>query len=239
MPMNFKRLLCVCAAFGMLCWSAPSSAQTYSLSSKPYVSSWPSHDWQGEAQFPSVFCVRMPRPTEAQNMTQAMFNNNAIMLTRVTYPDNIALYIVTSTIPAGRTAEDEIGRLRESNLQGARAYPEGISVSDTTSLFGPMTTITMKNVLERSAQGPFPLTRNLVKRDDGTLMSLSVHRLFVRGPDRFEVAGLRYFIPAATTSDQDRPLAELTALVDQVVDSLQKCTSTMPIRAATKAATQP
>jgi hypothetical protein len=77
MPMNFKRLLCVCAAFGMLCWSALSSAQTYSLSSKPYVTSWPSHDWQGEAQFPSVFCVRMPRPAEAQNMTQAMFNNNA------------------------------------------------------------------------------------------------------------------------------------------------------------------
>lgn len=228
--MSLSHILRVGAAVGMLCWSAASPAQTYSLSGKAYVSSWPTHNWQGEAQFPSVFCVRMPRPTEALNMTQAMFNGNAIGLTRVTYPDNISLYVVTSTIPAGRTAEDEVGRLRETNRQGARMYPEGISVSDTTSLFGPMTTMTMKNVLESTAQGPFPLTRNLVKRDDGTLMSLSVHRLFVRGPDRFEVAGLKYFIPATTAADQDRPLAELTALVDQVVDSLQQCTSTMPLR---------
>lgn len=62
------------------------------------------------------------------------------------------------------------------------------------------------------------------------LMPLSVQRLFARAPDRFEVAGLKYFITVVTAADQERTLAELITLVEQAVDSLQRCTSTMPVR---------
>jgi cytochrome c551/c552 len=167
-------------------------------------------------------------------MSQAMFNSNSISQARVNYPNNISIYIVNSTVPDGRTAEDEIGRLRESNRQNIQALPDSILVSDITTLFGPTIATKMRNVRESTPQGPFPLVINFVKFPDDSLMSISVHRVFVRGPDRIEVAGLKYFQQKVRIADEEKPLAELTTMVDAVVESLQQCTSKMPIRGASR-----
>jgi hypothetical protein len=51
-----------------------------------------------------------------------------------------------------------------------------------------------------------------------------VHRLIVRGHDRFELAVLQV-VPQPPAESREALTARLTAMADEMVSSLQKCTA--------------
>jgi hypothetical protein len=210
-----------------LCTAA--SAQTFAQSDKSLEVSWSSGGWNGKHEFLQVYCLTFPRARQALSLTTKMFNNDSISLARVAYENNIKLYVVTSMIPFGRTPEEEAAKLCRNTLQIAQDLPNNIQVDDATSRFGRTTNLRIRNSKEGTASSPFPLARQIVTRPDGALASLSVHRLFARGPDRFEVAALQYFpIPFAAANELQQTL-ELGKLVDATVEALYECTNDLPL----------
>src|SRR5688572_9742230 len=92
-------------------------------------------------------------------------------------------------------ASEEVAKMLEINRLNAQSIPTEIAVSELSTDFGPTVGLLMRNAVEGNAAAPFPFARKIAKPPDGSLRSLSVHRMFVRGPDRIEVAGLQYFEP--------------------------------------------
>lgn len=230
--MNKLRSLTILIAVATACTLA--NAQAFQLSGKSYETSWTKGSWDGKLAFPNVFCAVLPTPADAQSMTQAMFNNNGIYLARIAYPETTLATVVTSTIPPGRTAEEDIGKLLASNRETQkRAVSAGIryDVTEARTDFGPTIGLTLTNVTEGNKEGgPFPLARQFAIPKDGSLLSMSVHRLFARGPDRFEVAVLQLSskpISKPVEADMER---KLTTMADAIVQSLQLCTAQIPIR---------
>jgi hypothetical protein len=205
------------------------AAQIFELSEKTREISWPTHDWNGRHAFPPVYCLTFPSPTDALRMTTAMFNRNSISFTRVIYKNDTALFVVTSTIPRGRTPEDEVAKILEDNRRHALASPENIQVEDLSSSFGRTNGLKIRNPTEGDPKTPFPLARGIALFPDGTLRSLSVHRLFARGPDRFEVAALRFFRTPIPSADDKQETENLVALVNTTTEALHKCTVQLPI----------
>jgi len=96
--MRYRRLT---GLLGLLLLALPSAAviaQGYELSGKSYEMTWPKGKWNGKFGFPGVYCVTFPMPDKAERLTTAMFNRNAINLTRVVYPDRLAATIAISTV---------------------------------------------------------------------------------------------------------------------------------------------
>jgi hypothetical protein len=142
-----------------------------------------------------------------------------------------ALYAVASTVPAGRTVEVEIGDLTAQNQKSVQAHPDYFKQTQVTGLLGPSLTLTVRNMKEGPKESPFPFARSIAIRPDGLLTSLSVHRLFVRGQDRIEIVGLRYFKEALGPDHEAEAVSALSAFVEDAADSLQSCTVNLPPRA--------
>ena len=208
-----------------LAWS-----QAFEVSGKPLTTTWPTKDWNGQHSFARVFCLTYPKTQEAQALTQVMFNRNTLYLARTTYSGNTAIYIATSVMPVGRTPAEEFSMVMEANGRSAQAAPTEIRTSEHPGGFGAVAGLTIRNAVEGNASAPFPFVRRIAKPDDGSLRSLSVHRLFARGPDRIEVAGLQYFTSPIQGPAEQEASASLTAFVDAVVKSLQGCTASLPVR---------
>jgi hypothetical protein len=217
-------------AIGAVMLHGVAPAQSFEVSGKPIEMTWPTQDWKGQHSFPPVFCLTYPNPWSATSLVQVMFNQNTLYLARVTYRSNIAIYVATSTTPADRTPADEIEKLLSANRLSERATGGAMHVSELSTDFGPTVGIVIRNAVEGGASAPFPFVRKIAMTPDGSLQSLSVHRLFVRGPDRFEVAGLQYFGSPVEESQQEQAIARLTSAVNAVVSNLQTCTATMTIR---------
>lgn len=202
----------------------------FEVSSRPVEMTWPTNDWNGRHAFRDVFCINYPNPRNARGLTQVMFNRDTLYLARLVYDNDIAIYIATSVIPANRTESEELARMLETNRQGAHSAPTEITAMELAGGFGPMAGLVMRNAVEGNASAPFPFFRRMMKPDDGSLRSLSVHRLFPRGPDRIEVAGLQYFPTTPPKEKEQDAMLELTKVVDSVVNALQQCTAGMPVR---------
>lgn len=209
-----------------------SAQQAFELSSKFYEASFiRGKVWGGQHRFGNVFCITFPRSTDVQALAEAMYNNNTLYFSRAVYNDMTALYVVTSTIPAGRSVEVEIGNLESQNQRNVDAYPSNFKQSRGTGLLGPSLVLTIRNSMEGAKEAPFPFVRSVMNRPDGQLGSLSVHRLFVHGRDRIEVAGLRYFKTPIGSDREAEATSELSAFVESAADSLQSCTANLPPRA--------
>jgi hypothetical protein len=186
--------------------------------------------WDGQHRFGNVFCVKFPRANDAEALAEAMYNNNTLYFSRAAYKDVTALYVVSSTVPAGRAVDVEIANLAAENQKSVEAYPDYFKLSQVKGLLGPSLALTVRNAKEGSRGSPFPFVRSIAIHPDGLLTSLSVHRLFVRGQDRIEVVGLRYFKePIVKKNEADAVLA-LSAFVEDAADSLQTCTANLPLR---------
>lgn len=208
-----------------------SAQQSFQLSSKFFEADFSrTKFWDGEHRFGNVFCLTFPRSLDAHALAYAMYNNNTLYFSRVGYKDLTALYVVTSTVPAGRSVEVEIGNLAAQNQRSVDAYPAYFKQTQTTGLLGPSLTLTVRNSLEGAKEALFPFARSIASRPDGQLASLSVHRLFVRGSDRIEVAGLRYFKAPIAQDREAEAVSEMSALVEAAADSLQSCTAKLPPR---------
>ncbi|HJV76671.1 MAG TPA: hypothetical protein VJ654_20825 [Noviherbaspirillum sp.] len=157
-------------------------------------------------------------------------NNNAIYYSRAAYNDLTALYVVASMVPAGRSAEEELGNLASQNQRAVDAYPRNFSQGKATGELGPSLTLTVRNAKEGSKSAPFPLARSIDNRPNAPLTSLAVHRLFVHGRDRIELAGLRYFRSPVDVEQEAQATADLSAFVEQAAQSLQACTAKLLAR---------
>lgn len=186
--------------------------------------------WDGQHRFGNVLCLKFPRANDAEALAEAMYNNNALYFSRATYNDMTAIYVVASTVPAGRTAELEIGNLEAQNQKGIEAYPHNFSQTQTSGALGPSLVVTVRNPKEGGKNAPFPFVRPIDPRVDAPLSSLSVHRLFVHERDRIEVAGLRYFKTPISADQEAQEISQLSTLVEEAAESLQSCTSKLPSR---------
>jgi hypothetical protein len=204
--------------------------QPFALSSKFMEASLVGQAWSGEHAFDPVLCLTFPRVAEVSSLAQAMYNNNSLYFSRATYPDLTALYVVASTVPAGRAVEVEMANLAASNQRAIDLHPKHFSQSKAEGALGPSLLLTVRNALEGGKESPFPFVRNIDARVGAPLASVSVHRLFVRGPDRLELAGLRYFKTPVGAEGEAAAIAELATLVEQAADSLQACTHKLPLR---------
>lgn len=226
----------VLALAGIVSASQAAHAQGYQLSGKSYEMTWPKGAWNGSMGFPKVYCAQAPSPEQAQTFIQAMFNGNAIYVGKILYPDNVLLALVFSSLPPGRTAEEDISKqLADNKATQARAVAASLTyeVNELQSQFGLMVALRMNNAESDSPNtGPFPLARRLMSRQDGALASMSVHRVFAKGRDRFEVAAMQVLPQASTNPSVEKEVHErLEKLVEQLTTSLQECTLTMPERA--------
>jgi hypothetical protein len=209
-----------------------SAQQSFQLSSKFYEASFIRGTvWDGQHRFGNVFCLTFPRSTDAEARAEAMYNNNTLYFSRAAYKDLTALYVVASTVPAGRSVEVEIGNLAAQNQRNVDAHPAYFKQTQATGLLGPSLILMVRNSTEGPKESPFPFVRSVTSRPDGQLASLSVHRLFVHGRDRIEIAGLRYFKVPLGLDREAEAVAELSAFVEAAADSLQSCTANLPPRA--------
>lgn len=230
-------LLILTTIIAVLGTTAAAGQQSFQLSSKFYEARFPGKQpaWNGQHRFGNVFCLQFPRAGEAEALAEAMYNGNTLYFSRAAYNDMTALYVVASTIPAGRSAEMEMANLAARNQKGVEAYPRNFSQARASGALGPSLVLTVRNAREGGEEAPFPFVRSIDRRPDAPLASLSVHRLFVHGSDRIELAGLRYFKAPIGADDEAQAIAELTALVEQAADSLQSCTAKLPVRTPAKA----
>jgi len=206
--------------------------QSFQLSSKFYEADFSrAKFWDGEHRFGNVLCLNFPRSLEAEALAYAMYNNNTLYFSRAAYKDMTALYVVASTVPAGRSVEVEIGNLAAQNQRNVDAYPAYFKQTHATGLLGPSLVLIVRNSIEGAKESPFPFARSVASRPDGQLTSLSVHRLFVHGRDRIEVAGLRYFKTPVGPDREAEAISDLSAFVEAAADSLQSCTAKLPPRA--------
>lgn len=209
-----------------------SAQQKFQLSSKFYEGKFMGKTlWDGQHSFGNVFCLTFPRSSDAEALAEAMYNNNTLYFSRVAYKGTTALYVVSSTVPAGRSVEIEIERLAAQNQKYLDAYPGNFTQSRTNGPLGPSLILTVRNSTEGSKEGPFPFVRSFNENPNAQLRSLSIHRLFVHGSDRIEVAGLRYFKTPVEPDQEAEAVSELSAFVELAAKSLQSCTAKLPPRA--------
>lgn len=186
--------------------------------------------WNGKVELPRVYCVTFPSPGDAISAVHQFFENDSIYLVRADYPDKLMINIVASTLPAGRAPADEIARLVEVQRAAERSYDHSYNVTQFTTLFGPTIGLRIKDVAAAGRSAPFPLALPIYRPARQPIESLSVHRLFVRGPDRFEVAVHQSAPHEAIDSTETEMTQRLTGLADDTVLSLQSCTARMPPR---------
>lgn len=212
---------------------AAHAQQSFQLSSKFLEARFSGNQkvWDGQHRFGNVLCLKFPRATNAEALAEAMYNNNSLYFSRAAYKDMTALYVVASTVPAGRTVEVEIGNLAAQNQKNVEARPDYFKQTQAKGLLGPSLVLTVRNMKEGPKELPFPFARSIVTRPDGLLTSLSVHRLFVHGQDRIEVVGLRYFKEPLDPEHEAEAVSALSAFVEEATDSLQSCTANLPPRA--------
>jgi len=206
------------------------NATKYEQTGQAYTLRWPNHTWDGKHGFKGVYCVQFPSPATALQLSHALFNKGGIYLSAVDYPDTLAAIIVVSTIPSGRTAVDEVGRMWENEQRIAQTVGQTLKLQKLQTTFGSTIGLTVTNVNGSSPDGPYPLTKSFFKPADGKIYSLAVHRLFVRGADRFEIATFQMLKQPITDIAQLE--MRLEALAENVVKSLQACTMTFPPRQA-------
>jgi hypothetical protein len=228
-------ILAFATSIALLGTTSASSQQSFQLSSKFLEARFFGQPlWDGEHRFGNVFCLTFPNASEAEALAEAMYNNNTLYFSRAAYNDMTAIYVVASTVPAGRTVDAEIGNLAAKNQNGVEAYPRNFTQSQTSGALGPSLILTVRNAKEGGKDAPFPFVRTIDPRPDAPLMSLSVHRLFVHDRDRIEVAGLRYFKAPVGADREAQAVSELSALVEQAAESLQSCTTKLPPRVQRK-----
>ncbi|MBD9481176.1 hypothetical protein [Pseudoxanthomonas sp. PXM02] len=180
-----------------------------------------------EWRFLDVYCIDMPRLQPVRDVVHGTLGGGAISFYRLRYENGLSAYVVTSTVPKDRTSADEYGVLLRREQDNARAIsaatsPDRYRVDTGTSPWGPTVRMRLLNIGQDDPDEPFPVARPLLNAPDAPLYSLSVHRMFVHGNSRYEIAVL-----AVPADGETRAALEARAdrLADTMVTSLQTCTA--------------
>lgn len=189
-------------------------------------------EWDGGFRFKDVYCATFPLPEHATRRVSALLNGNAVSLARVEYDQPFEIYLVSSTMPAGMTADEE-HREQVVRAQAAADATPGLYRFDTTpSPMGPVIRRQLTNVTHGSAeqgQNPFPLDMRFFDSPDA-IRTIAETRLFSRVPDRFEVAVLAGVPDNASDREVSLVRQVMASFADDVTASLQDCTAAMPAR---------
>ncbi len=188
--------------------------------------------WNGQHKAENVFCVKFPRAAQAEALAVALYNENRLYFSRVAYREQIGIYVVSSKVPEGRSADEEIEKITSNNLKSAQTHPRNFKVGSATGALGPSVVLTMRNSVEGANDAPFPFVRSFANRADGRLYSISIHHLFVHDGNRIEVAGLQYLKEPVDADKEAEVTNMLAELVAEASDSLQTCTLGLPARGA-------
>jgi len=206
--------------------SMPVFPQQYRFSSGPHQ-----HKVYGPAMlptrqtFPGVYCFDLPESLDPRETSFGMLNGNAI--TWAEYPaDAITVFVVSSTLPQGRTPAEDVPALLAVDLESQERVGDRqrFSVEQGKSRWGTTIHLRMKNITLLTSDGVFPLTRGFYAERDGTPYTRSTHRLFARGGHRFEIAAVGIPPSPGDPQSEDATWTRLERLVDQLTDSLQRCT---------------
>ena len=217
-------LLAVTAMFS----TSPLAAKEYEFSYGPHGVRIQGDGWSGHHAFLDVYCVDFPDPGSVSGLEEGLLKGNAISYFRATYPGPTAAFIVTSTIPDGRSEAEEIEVLLENERRGMRtvnAAPPGdrYRVDTGHSRWGPVIRLQLSDILENPPAGPFPLARNFYFSDDERQRLRSAHRIFVKGSNRFEIAVLGALEATDSAEAQLALNDRLGKLADELLVSLQQC----------------
>lgn len=195
-----------------------------------FVGKWTLGQWDGDHSFRDVYCLKFPDPELALDIRQHYFSNNAVHLTTVTYPNKTMINVVVSTIPAGRSNKEEMSRLLKIEREGEKFYDYDYHIKTPETKLGKTITLKIKGVAPAGKKPPFPLVRPIFNSPKKPIASLSIHRLFVRGQDRYEIAVLQLAPDDADENTEDFMTAELTKIADETLDALYDCSSKRPLR---------
>ena len=188
--------------------------------------------WDGRFEFPGVYCLTFPEAGQATRRASALFQGQAIALVRVDYGP-VHMSVVSSTMPASLSDESEHRDQRARAAEAAASLPDGLSsVTTEDSPMGPVVRRRLTNVASPGPQDrdPFPIELAFYDLPPGQTATVAELRLFSRWPDRYEVA-VHAPVPApGSPAEVDRGRQFVAAFADQLLRSLQACTSTLPPR---------
>ena|SRR5690554_702581 len=188
-----------------------------------FTGKWGGGQWSGEHSFKDVYCLKFPDPDEALDMQQQYFSNNGVHLTRVTYQDKTMANIVVSIIPPGRSSEDEVSRLLKTEREAEKLYQHDYHINVFEAGSRRIISLKIKDVAPAGKNDPFPLVRPIYDPAKSPIESLSIHRLFVRGLDRYEIAVFKYAPENANKETERIMTSSLTTMADNMLNSLLKC----------------
>ena len=216
----------------MLIFAASINAfsQEYTPSSKSMQQNFPNNSWDGSHKFYNVYCLDFPNSKEATGFDQRFYNNNGIHLSQALYPNYLSIYVAASTIPKGRDVKTEVARLHEIEKYGEKAYQHEYNISLSEGAFSEVISLRIKDVAPKGKNGPFPLVRPILNPTEKPIQSLSVHRIFARGPDRFEIAIIQAAPKGADKSTEQVMTESLESLMSTTLESFENCTSKLPFR---------
>jgi hypothetical protein len=204
------------------------AAAEYEFSYGPSGVNLEGNGWPGRHSFLDVYCVDFPDPGFVTRLDEGLLNGNAISYFRVTYKGPILAFIVTSTVPKGRSEAQDFEALLDNEHRAARtvnADPPGNRYRMETgkSAWGPVIRLQLTDIAENTPAGPFPLSRAFYSGGGEGQRLHSAHRIFVKGSNRFEVAVLGDVEASDTTEAEIALENRLGKLADKLVSSLQQC----------------
>lgn len=234
--------LLLSAALSVAAYPLTASGEAeFKLDRKAQTISLAKGKWDGKYTFPNVYCTTYPTPAKALSMSQTFYNGMSIYLVEVTYPDNLVAAVAASTIPASLDAKEIVAKILKNESSNETKFKKaglGYKVSELATSFGRTVSVVATNLAEGSEKEPFPLSRTMITNPPASqpLVSMSAHRLFARGHDRFEVAVYQKAAqPKASGGKAEAPpemAARLETMADEMVRSLQQCTAAIPARKA-------
>ena len=178
---------------------------------------------------PGVFCLDFP-PGAREPFEAVSISGGAVHVARAMDATDAA-YVVASTLPDGRSVDQELTLQRSRARPVQTQAPALVQANERKSALGSVLMMRMRDVAASSPGGEFPLDLAFHDTAGGAPVSFAASRLFVRGPDRIEAAILAR--PDGTTGQRiDARRNEVDRLADAMLDALQRCTATLPPRRA-------
>jgi hypothetical protein len=173
-------------------------------------------------KFQDVYCLEFPAGADTQ-LQEQFFSNSAVHLVRAEYPNRTMLNVVVSTVPDGRDPNQEFDRLVEVERNLEAGYQTDYHLTVQGSGSDRVIHERIYDVTPGGKGGPFPLVRALFKRDDAPRLSVTSHRIFVRGTNRYEVAAYRLFESPASPEELAGAEKAIDNLADQATTSILQC----------------
>jgi hypothetical protein len=228
--MAFRQLRALVLAVAAIGLSTCASAQHFELYGQWHTMKWSPGSWSGKHALPEAYCLTFPAADTAIELDHGFYNRGGVYLTQVLYPGKVGAFIVASIIPKGRSADDEVARLLALEKSAEAVFGINYNIRQGETAFGPTVNLMIKDVAPRGRTAPFPLIRAMIRPAKAPIESLSVHRLFAHGSNRFEIATLQFAPDGANEGTEAAMTERLTGLADRIVQSLQECTGAMPVR---------